>query len=266
MSRIQIRCRWLLGAGILFAAVSPIQAQSVQPCTPGINNWIGPDQVGGLKNAPFSATGKLTVDQKLPGGNAVHGVFLSRAIRDSAGRSRFETVTRCWRGADGNFHAAWTVLVMDGVASTSLTWDIDDLEPKVVRLTHYPPSPRPGPAPTPEELAQQKKLAELNQPPSELKVEDLGTKTINGVSAEGKRTTQTIPAGEEGNERAVTTVHEVWYSKQLRQMVMTVDDDPRGSHLVFALENVKLQEPDVSLFAPPAGYTVEDIKPPEPAN
>ena len=132
VSRIQIRCRLLLGAGILFAAVSPIQAQSVQPCTPGIMNWIGPDQVGGLKNAPFSATGKLTVDQKLPGGNAIHAVFLSRAMRDSAGRARFETVTRCWRGADGNFQAAWTVLVMDSIARARLTWDIDDLTPKVV--------------------------------------------------------------------------------------------------------------------------------------
>jgi hypothetical protein len=216
--------------------------------------------VGGLKNAPFSATGKLTVDQKLPGGNAVHGVFLSRAMRDSAGRARFETVTRCWRGADGNFQAAWTVLVMDSVARTRLTWDIDDLTPKVVHITHFSEQNRPQPAPEPS--AQQQRLRELNQvPQNELKIEDLGTKTINGVSAAGKRTTRTIPANEEGNVRPVTTVHEVWYSKELGQMVMTIDDDPRGSECVFVLENINLQEPDASLFAPPAGYAVEEIKP-----
>ena len=54
-------------------------------------------------------------------------------------------------------------------------------------------------SPTPEQIAQQKKQAALNQPPqSELKIEDLGTKDINGVSADGKRTTRSIPAGEEG--------------------------------------------------------------------
>jgi hypothetical protein len=214
-----------------------------------------------MKDAPFSATGKLTVEQKLPGGNAIHGVILSRTMRDSEGRARFETLKRCWRGPDGNFHAAWTVQVMDTVARTSLTWDIDDLVPKVVRMTHFSEANRPPP-PTPEQIAQQKKMAELNQPPQgELKIEDLGTKTINGVSAEGKRTTRTIAAGEEGNVRPVTTVHEVWNSKQLGQMVMTIDDDPRGSDMVFALENIKLQEPDASLFTAPAGYTVEDVKP-----
>jgi hypothetical protein len=239
MSRIEIRYGLLLGAVILFAMFSPVQAQSSPPCTPGIMNWIGPTEVGGMKNAPFSATGKLTVDQKLTGGNAVHGVFLSRTMRDSAGRARFETVKRCWRGPDGNFRAAWTVQVMDVVARTSLTWDIDDLEPKVVHVTHFSDANRPPP-PTPEQIAQQKKQAALNQPPqSELKIEDLGTKDINGVSADGKRTTRSIPAGEEGNVRPVTTVHEIWNSKQLGQMVRTIDDDPRGSDTVFALEDIK---------------------------
>jgi hypothetical protein len=233
----------------------------IAPCTPEIKNWVGPTPVGGMKNAPFSATGKLMVDQKLPGGNAIHGVYLSRTMRDSAGRARVETVKRCWRGADGNFHAAWTVVVMDHVTETRLTWDIDDLEPKVVHLTHFSVANRPPP-PTPEQIAQQKKMSELNQPPQgELKDEDLGTKNINGVSADGKRTTRTVPAGEEGNDRPLTTVHEVWFSKQLGQMVMTIDDDPRGSDMVFALENIKLQEPDASLFAAPAGYSVEEIKP-----
>ena len=35
-----------------------------------------------------------------------------------------------------------------------------------------------------------------------LKKESLGTQTINGVVAEGTRTTRTIPAGQIGNEKA----------------------------------------------------------------
>jgi hypothetical protein len=59
----------------------------------------------------------------------------------------------------------------------------------------------------------------------------------------------------------MTTVDEAWDSKQLGQKVMTIRDNPRSGRFVFVLEDVKLQEPDASLFAAPAGYTVEEIKP-----
>jgi hypothetical protein len=59
----------------------------------------------------------------------------------------------------------------------------------------------------------------------------------------------------------MTTVDEVWNSKQLGQMVMTINDDPRRGRLVLLLEDVKLKEPDASLFVAPADYTVKEIKP-----
>ena len=42
--------------------------------------------------------------------------------------------------------------------------------------------------------------------------EQLGTKMIEGVSAEGTRTTTTIPAGKIGNERDINIVSERWFS------------------------------------------------------
>jgi hypothetical protein len=260
MFRIGMRFRLVLGVGCQLAVVSMAGAQSVIPCTPSVMDRITPYEVSGMRNAPFSATGKMTVDQKLPGGNIIHGVMLSRMVRDSAGRTRFERVKRCWRAPDGESHAAWTVLVTDIVAKTSVTWDVDDLVPKVARVTQFQVATR-QPL-TPEEIALRQKLAEMNQPPkAEFLIEDLGTKTINGVSAEGKRTTRKIPAGEEGNDRPLETVNEVWNSKQLAQMVVSIDDDPRNGHTEFSLEDLSLQEPDASLFAAPAGYKVEDIKP-----
>ena len=262
MSRIEIRCSLLLGVGVLIAMVSPVQAQSVPPCTPlpvTLTGLMVP-VVAGMKDAPFSATGKQTFDQKLPGGNAIHGVVLSRMARDSSGRTRVETLRRCWHGQDGNIHAAWNVVINDSVAGKSLTWIIEDGASKVVHVTPYPNANQR--TPTPEELARSKREAAFFQPPqSELQIEDLGTKNINGVSAEGKRETRKIPAGEEGNELPMTTVDEAWDSKQLGQKVMTIRDNPRSGRFVFVLVDVKLQEPDASLFAAPAGYTVEEIKP-----
>jgi hypothetical protein len=228
-----------------------MQAQGVPPCTPPPVQGGGPTVVAGVKNAPFSATGKQIFDQKLPGGNALHGVVLSRIARDSAGRTRVETLRRCWHGQDGNIHAAWNVVINDSVAGKSLTWIIEDLASKVVRVT-------PIRDPTPEESAQSMREEALFQPPQgELQIESLGTKEINGVSAEGKRTTRRIPAGEEGNDLPMTKMNEVWNSKQLQQNLMTTSDSPTGGRFVFELEDVKLQEPDPSLFAAPAGYTIK---------
>jgi hypothetical protein len=230
--------------------------------------WGAPSEVRGMKNAPFSATGKSTFDIKLWGGNTIHGVLLSRTARDSAGRTRVERIRRCWHGQDGNIHAEWTVVVNDNVAGKSLSWDIGDLVLKVVYVKPFPANPQsPTPeefnplSPTPEELARQKREAELNQPPQNwLQIKDLGTKKINGISVEGKRATRTIAAGEEGNDRPMTRVDEVWNSKELGEKLMLIEEDPRG-RTVYEMEDVKLQEPDASLFAAPSGYRVEEIKP-----
>jgi hypothetical protein len=45
--------------------------------------------------------------------------------------------------------------------------------------------------------------------------QSLGTQTINGVSAQGTRTTRTIPAGEMGNEKPIVIVTERWYSARV---------------------------------------------------
>jgi len=50
----------------------------------------------------------------------------------------------------------------------------------------------------------------------QIKHEDLGTQTIEGLSAQGKRETVTIPAGQIGNERPIEIVTETWFSPELQ--------------------------------------------------
>ena len=59
------------------------------------------------------------------------------------------------------------------------------------------------------------------------KKESLGKQLIEGVEAEGTRSTVTIAAGEIGNERAIEIVSERWYSPELQTVVMTRHSDPR---------------------------------------
>lgn len=94
------------------------------------------------------------------------------------------------------------------------------------------------------------------------KLEDLGTRNIEGVEAKGTRTTLTIPAGEEGNERDLNMVVEKWYSDQLKTLVMTRHSDPRMGETTLRLTNVRLGEPPANLFSVPADFTVEEAPAP----
>jgi hypothetical protein len=61
----------------------------------------------------------------------------------------------------------------------------------------------------------------LKQALDNVKREDLGTQTTEGVEATGTRTTTTIAAGEIGNERPIEIVTERWYSNALQTTVMS---------------------------------------------
>jgi hypothetical protein len=91
-------------------------------------------------------------------------------------------------------------------------------------------------------------------------VEKLPTRQVEGVMAEGTRTTRTIPAGAIGNERPIVMTIEEWRSPDLQVLVSTSTSDPRTGEHAYKLQNVVKGEPDPSLFQAPAGYTVKDVK------
>ena len=88
--------------------------------------------------------------------------------------------------------------------------------------------------------------------------ESLGRQSIEGVDAEGTRSTITIPAGEIGNERDIQIVSERWYSPELQLVVMSKHSDPRSGESTYRLTNINRAEPTKDLFELPAGYTVTE--------
>jgi hypothetical protein len=113
-----------------------------------------------------------------------------------------------------------------------------------------------APAPGPEGAAT---FVFRSKPSSANEVkEQLGKQTIEGIEAEGTRTTVTIPVGEIGNERAIEIVSESWYSPELQLVVMTRHNDPRFGETTYKLTNINRAEPAKSLFEVPAGYTVKE--------
>jgi hypothetical protein len=77
---------------------------------------------------------------------------------------------------------------------------------------------------------------------------------IEGVQAEGTRTTTTIPPGQIGNERPIEIVSERWYSPELDMTVMTRHYDPRTGETLYRLTDIRREEPDPSLFQVPSDY------------
>ncbi len=89
-------------------------------------------------------------------------------------------------------------------------------------------------------------------------MESLGSKMIEGVRADGKRFTRTVPAGEMGNEKPMAFVNEVWTSPELQVTIMSRHSDPQAGETVYTLTNIRRSEPDPALFSVPADYTVTD--------
>ena len=83
---------------------------------------------------------------------------------------------------------------------------------------------------------------------------DLGTKDFDGVKAEGKQTTWTIPAGEIGNARPINITSERWYSPELQVTVYSRYNDPRTGETLYRLQAIRRGEPAPELFRVPEDY------------
>jgi hypothetical protein len=88
--------------------------------------------------------------------------------------------------------------------------------------------------------------------------EKLLPQTIEGVMAEGTRTTVTIPAGEFENEKPLVITHEEWYAPELHMIVLMKHNDPRFGETNFRLTNILRGDPAPELFQLPSGYRVVD--------
>jgi hypothetical protein len=241
-------------AGVALA--NPASAQNSEPaCSVGVNHFVGYGGMG-QSDLPYTATAKTTFEQHLPDGNEIHGYVYTHQARDSAGRTMSEMATGCLPDENGVPQPQLSVSVFDPATRSSLFWQAGMLGDKVVRVSHTSGNAIKL---TPDEIAARRKANESRQPPSgEFKSEDLGTRTIAGVEAQGLRTTRTIPAGQAGNKLPLVTTREIWRSKELGLVVLGITDDPRQGRTTYEIEDFSRTEPGPSLFAPPEGYRIED--------
>ena len=83
-------------------------------------------------------------------------------------------------------------------------------------------------------------------------------KMIDGIPVDGSSRTETIAAGEIGNQLPITVVNEEWSSPDLKVLVMRRHSDPRTGESTFRLSNIVRAEPNPTLFTVPPEYEIRD--------
>jgi len=208
-----------------------------------------------VAGAPFSATVSSQTSQTLADGNRIQRDSTGKFARDSQGRTRRDmTVPDFGPWAASGKVGSQVSMIHDPVAGVHYMLDP---EQKVARKFEAGKREGHGRNHEPRGAATDATAGAPADHPNVVTT-SLGTKPINGVSAEGTLITRTIPAGAIGNEKPIVITVERWYSADLQTVVLTKRSDPRTGSSVFQLTNIQRQELDSSLFQVPADYAVRD--------
>jgi hypothetical protein len=236
-----------------------------------------------VKGAPYSAQAVTETTRTLADGNRIKRETSANVYRDSEGRTRRDQEL----GAIGPFAVAGeprkTVFINDPVTGAHYVLDprtrtarkMPPLRVEVSPDVREPSGPRgegpkvqirveddvftaPAPAPPPGIAGPAMHDFHVIAAPDKGATESLGKQTIEGVLAEGTRTTMTIPAGKIGNEQPIQIVWEKWYSPELQTIVLSKHSDPLVGETTYRLTNIVRSEPARTLFEVPSDYTVKE--------
>ena len=204
-----------------------------------------PIEVTAVKNAPFSAQAVTEFTQTLGDGNRIERRYESSVARDSRGRTRREEEIALIGPLAAANATPRLVTILDPDSGASYTLDDE-------RRVAYRNIRAGG-----------KKLIELEKLETKLNaagggeqgsVQDLGVRTIEGVRAQGTRTTTTIAAGAIGNFQPINIVSERWFSPELQMPVLVTRRDPRNGDTTYRLTNIQRSEQPDALFMVPSWY------------
>lgn len=217
---------------------------------------------------PFSATAVTERVQVLADGNRIDQTSTAKEYRDSEGRTRREHILAplgAWGAAKGlppliaiNDPVAAVGYVLDSTNKVAFKHPLRN--PDQVKIARHGMLSMAGAAEGTGSGPVTMGFATIMGGASvgDRKTEDLGTQVIQGVSAQGTRTTTTIPAGAIGNQRAMVIVEEKWVAPNLQITLMSKHSDPRFGEIDYRVTNLDCSEPDPALFQVPPDYTVKE--------
>src|SRR5262245_31037552 len=198
-----------------------------------------------VKGAPYSATATTESVQTLADGAKITHKSSDNTYRDSEGRTRREQKIDRVGPFFVEGEPRQMVFINDVVSGARIF--LDPVR-RTARKSQSSEGPPPHVAPPPPNAGARSS-------------ESLGKQMIEGVEAEGTRTTITIPTGKIGNDRPLEIVSERWESPALQVVVLSKLKDPFVGETTYRLVNIKSGEPSPELFEIPSDYTIEEGKP-----
>jgi hypothetical protein len=218
----------------------------------------GPGGFGGgfgrvVTGEPYTATATSTSFERLADGTTITHTSTSVEARDSEGRTYRAVTTPA--GSSGQAFTRTTVT--DPVAHTITEWGSQSTVATQIQLPTNPrgqggpwqgggPGGQGGPG---QGQGRRRSNTQVTRTV-------LPAQTIDGVTAEGVKTTVTIPVGAQGNDKPLVSVREVWTASNLKIPLLETSDDPRDGSHKLQVNSLSL-EADPTLFQVPQGYTVK---------
>ena len=234
-----------------------------------------------VKGAPYSGNAVTDSTQTLADGNRIVNHTTAAVYRDGEGRERREQSIPNIGPFAAQGAPPVTIFISDPVAGANYSLNPSNktaIKMPVPQPGSLPPVPSGAPGPVMFYrnfgVAGGSATASMVAPPGPPQatfftksgttlvdkpdMQQLGTKVVEGIQADGTRTTLTIPAGQIGNQNPIQIVDEVWRSPDLQVIVHSEHSDPRMGTTVYSLQNISRSDPAPSLFQVPADYTVTD--------
>jgi hypothetical protein len=228
-----------------------------------ITGLIGPG-IRGTPGNPFSADVIEENDRFLADGNHIHRESHGRIFRDSQGRTRNESEI----GVFGLLAKPFVhIMISDPVEGRIILLDPEHKTATVNQFGKRNSAAGVGlPAQPANNDAKSNAPANTVAEPGAMQAagkwksshEDLGATVIEGYTVTGTRFTNTIPAGEMGNDQPITSTNERWFSQDLKMELLNKFESPESGKRVHKLVNIRLGDPDPLLFQVPADYTVKE--------
>jgi hypothetical protein len=196
---------------------------------------------------PYTAEYKITHVQTLTDGTTITRETTEVKALDSQGRRMIATTI-----TSGDRAPATHVMVYDPVARAQTIWRAPG------KIAHVFKMSTPGAERT---CARDMRddVSVVSGPKSKMTSENLGTESIQGVEARGRRYTTTIPAGAMGNDAPLVSTSEMWTALAgglNGLLVRDIRDDPRSGKTTRELTSLSQSEPDPATFQPPEGYEI----------
>jgi len=205
-----------------------------------------------VKGAPFSGDLVTESTETLADGNRIRQTSNVHLVRDSEGRTRREESLAGLGALSSGGGAQQVIFIHDPVAGASYALD------PVHKAASKSAWTAPAPGARSSAAFEERRAVRAGGANQSAKTEALGAATIEGLPAQGTRTTITIAAGAIGNDAPIQVVTERWYSADLQMAILTRRSDPRIGETVTRLTNISRSEPSPALLQVPPDFKVTE--------